>query len=106
MADAFKLIPNHKNDWKFSASNGWRNFFAYTTNLFGSKAAPANFDDLGETLVNIAKTLSNTLSASINRQLDDVPVVSPKSTNFAENFFHTYKKNLHFVKHRISTQLP
>jgi hypothetical protein len=36
--------------------------------------------------------LSNTPSAQINRQLDDVPVVSPKLTNFAENFFHTYKK--------------
>jgi hypothetical protein len=74
MADAFKLIPSHKNDWKFFGFKGLGKFFADTTNPFGSKAAPANFDDLGKTLVNIAKTLSNTPSVLINRQLDDVPV--------------------------------
>jgi hypothetical protein len=28
----------------------------------------------------------------VNRQLDDVPVVSPESSKFAETFFRTYKK--------------
>jgi hypothetical protein len=56
MADAFKLIPSHRNDWKFFGFKWLGKFFADTTNPFGSKAAPANFDDLGETLVNITKT--------------------------------------------------
>jgi hypothetical protein len=106
MADAFKLIPSHKNDWKFFGFKWLAKFFADTTNPFGSKAAPANFDDLGETLVNIAKTLSNTPSVLINRQLDDVLVVSPESTKFAENFFHTYKKVCNSLNIELAPDCP
>ena len=67
-----------------------QNFLDIST-PFGSKAAPANFDDLGETLVNIAKTKSNTEDKWVHRQLDDVPVVSPKNSKISENFTKCYK---------------
>jgi hypothetical protein len=91
MADAFKLIPSHKNDWKFFSFKWLGKVFTDATNPFGSKVAPANFDNLGETIVNIVKTISNTPSVLVHRQLDDVPVVSPESSNDAETFFRNFK---------------
>jgi hypothetical protein len=67
-----------------------KRFFDSTT-VFGSAAAPATFDPLPETTVNITCTLSGTPRKWVNRQLDDVPVVSPEGSKITERFYETYK---------------
>ena len=51
-------------------------FFDITT-VFGSKSAPANFDSVLETVVNIVCTLAKVPRDIVHRQLDDIPVISP-----------------------------
>jgi hypothetical protein len=51
--DAYKLIPNPVSEWKYYGFRWLGKFFVDTTTVFGSKTAPASFDPLPETLVNI-----------------------------------------------------
>ena len=92
LVDAYKIIPSNKQDWKYHGFKWLGRFFADTTNPFGSKSAPANFDEFGETITNITKTLSDTPNRLIHRQLDDIPIVSPDSSDFATNFTKTLKE--------------
>jgi len=57
-----------------------------------SKAAPAFFDSLPETIVNIVCCLEQIPKRSVHRQLDDVPVVSPEGSGMTERFTDRYKK--------------
>ena len=61
-------------------------FFFDLTTVFGSKSAPANFDAVPETIVNIVCTLTGVSWTIVHRQLDDVPAVSPATTNFTRKF--------------------
>jgi hypothetical protein len=56
------------------------------------------FDDLGEMLVNITKTLIGIPKELVNRQLYDLPVISPESSKLLEIFFETYFKKRSSLK--------
>ncbi len=58
--DAYKLIPGDPQQWGLFGFKWLGKFFFDITRVFGSKAAPEEFDALPETLVNIACTLSST----------------------------------------------
>jgi hypothetical protein len=90
--DAYKLIPNPVSQWDCYGFSWLGKCFFNTSTVFGSAAAPASFDPLPETAVNITCTLSETPKKWVKRQLDDVPVVSPKGLGITENFYATYKK--------------
>jgi hypothetical protein len=78
--DAYKLIPNPVNEWRYYGFTWLGKFFLDTTTVFGSKVAPASFDPLPETIVNITCCIKKIPKQWIHRQLDDVPIVSPKGT--------------------------
>jgi hypothetical protein len=42
--DAYKLIPNPRDQWHYYRFEWLGRFFFNTTTVFGSKAAPASFD--------------------------------------------------------------
>ena len=92
LVDAYKLIPIHPSNWKYYGFKWLGKFFVDTTTPFGSNTAPANFDDVGETLANVVQTICKTPKILIHRQLDDVPVIAPASSNLASEFSNTYKK--------------
>jgi hypothetical protein len=92
LVDAYKLIPIHPCNWKYYGFKWLGKFFVDTTTPFGSNTAPANFDDVGETVMNIVQTICNTPKILIHRQLDDVPVISPECSDLANQFSSTYKK--------------
>jgi hypothetical protein len=89
--DAYKLIPNPVVQWQLYGFEWLGKFFFDTTTVFGSKAAPAGFDVLPETIVNIVCTLENIPKTCVHRQLDDVPVVSPKGSGLTDRFVSRYK---------------
>ena len=91
LQDAYKLLPCSSAEKQFFGFKWLEKYFIDISTPFGSKAAPVNFDDFGETITNIAKTISKTDKKWIQRQLDDVPVVSPQNSNITENFSKTYK---------------
>ena len=92
LVDAFKLILCHPSDWKFFGFKWLGKYFVDTTSPFGSMGAPAGFDDFGETVTNIAATISETPKVAIHRQLDDVPTAVPEFSNTVETFSSNYKK--------------
>jgi hypothetical protein len=61
------------------------------TKVFGSKEAPASFDSLPETIVNIVCTLHKIPKMNVQRQLDDVPMVASKESKLTEKFTTAYK---------------
>jgi hypothetical protein len=54
--------------------------------------APASFDPLPETIVNITFSIKKIPKQWIHRQLDDVPMVSPQGSGFTEAFTKGYAK--------------
>jgi hypothetical protein len=99
--DAYKLIPNPVPQWRLYGFTWLGKLFFDSTTVFGSAAAPASFDPLPETTVNITCTLSGTPRKWVNRQLDDVPVVSPEGSKITESFFETqFASRSEFRSHR------
>jgi hypothetical protein len=90
--ETYKLIPNAKEQWHLYGFEWLGKYFFDTTTVFGSKAAPASFDPLPETIVNIVCTLGKIPKNSIHRQLDDVPMVAPKGSGLTEKFTKLYKE--------------
>ena len=106
LVDAYKLIPSHASEGGFYGFKWLGNFFADTTIAFGSTAAPAKFDNFGETVTNIAATIAETPKNLIHRQLDNVPTVAPESTNFVESFSSTYKSVCKKLNIDLATPCP
>jgi hypothetical protein len=89
--DAFKLIPCNVNEWGHFGLKWLGKYFADVSTPFGSKSAPANFDCLGETIVNFVKTFAEIPCNTVFRQLDDISIVAPKQSNLADRFTKTLK---------------
>jgi len=90
ICDAYKIIPGHPSQWKCFGFKWLGRYFYDITTVFGSKSAPANFDCLPETLVNIVCSEEKIPRKWVHRQLDDVPVVSPKNTDYSARFSDKY----------------
>ncbi len=97
LKDAYKIMPTHPSIWRLHGFSWLGKFFVDVTSVFGSKAAPLHFDDLGETLVNIAVTQSRIPRSCVLRTLDDTPVVAPANTNWCEKFSSQYLKLCKFL---------
>ena len=95
--DAYKLVPNPVSQWNLYGFAWLGMKFFDTTTVFGSKAAPAAFDCVAETVVNIVCSETGVEKGLIHRQLDDVPVISEKGSEKTEIFnakYHEVCKNL------------
>jgi hypothetical protein len=91
VVDAFKLIPCNIQEWGHFGFKWLGKYFADVSTPFGSKSAPANFDCLGETIVNVVKTLAEIPDNTVFRQLDDISIVAPRQSNLADRFTKTLK---------------
>ncbi len=90
--DAYKLIPNPVPEWRYYGFSWLGKFFVDTTTVFGSKIAPASFDPLPETTVNITCSIKKIPKTWVHRQLDDVPIVSLRRSGFTEAFTKGYSQ--------------
>ncbi len=89
--DAYKLIPNDKKQHRLYGFKWLGKFFYDKTTVFGSAAAPAWFDPLSELIVLIVCTLFKIPRKYVHRQLDDVPMVSPKNSGLTGKFYTEYR---------------
>jgi hypothetical protein len=95
--DAYKLVPNPVSQWNLYGFSWLGKKFFDTTTVFGSKVAPASFDCVAETVVNIVCSETGVEKGLIHRQLDDVPVISEKGSVKTELFtakYHEVCQNL------------
>jgi hypothetical protein len=60
--------------------------------MFGAKGAVQNFDVLSYTVKTIAFAQSKIPVRLVHRQLDDVPIVGPSSSNWCKEFLDKYKE--------------
>jgi hypothetical protein len=102
--DAYKLIPNPISDWRYYGFSWLGKFFVDTTTVFGSKTAPASFDPLPETVVNITCSIKRIPKEWVHRQLDDVPMI--KKVGFHGGFHQRVFTNLQGLKCAFGGKLP
>jgi hypothetical protein len=91
IVDAYKLIPNAVQQWRLFGFQWLGKYFFDKAKVFGSKEAPAGFDSLPETIVNIVCCLYKIPKKNVQRQLDDVPMVAAKESGLTEKFHSAYK---------------
>lgn len=81
--DAYKLVPNPVEQRGLYGFEWLGKYFLDTTTVFGT---------LPETIVNNVCTLGQIPKRCVHRQLDDIPVVSPKESGLTERFTVLYWK--------------
>jgi hypothetical protein len=90
MVDAYKNIPAAQQDLRLQGFAWLGRFFVELKKVFGSKEAVSSFDRLNHTLVILAANISGLPTNLIHRTLDDVPFVTPASSEkglvFAESY--------------------
>jgi len=84
LKDAFKLIPARQSDWKLQGFKWLDKYFIETQMIFGAVPSVSNFDRLGNTIVELAKSHANLGRVQVHRTLDDIPIVGPKGTRITE----------------------
>jgi len=70
IVDAYKLIPNAVQQYRLFGFKWLNRYFFDKTKVFGSKEAPASFDSLPETIVNIVCCLYKIPKNHVQRQLE------------------------------------
>ena len=106
ICDAYKQIAGHPAQWAAFGFQWLGKYFYDITTVFGSKSAPANFDAVPETIVNIVCTLTEVPRSIVHRQLDDVPLVSPVSNNFAKTFADKYVEVCEMMGLPLAAECP
>jgi len=106
LKDAYKHVPCHPSLW---ASQGFKwcgRYFVDLTTVFGSKAAPADFDCLGATLGELAKTISRLPANAFHRTLDDTTIVCPAGDAAGRRFARAYRRICAFINIPMAAEDP
>jgi hypothetical protein len=88
--DAYKLIPAPVKDYPAQGFAWLGKFFIEKKQIFGASTAVANYDIFSNTVRSLALCNSPIPRCLVFRCLDDVPIVSPKNSNWCQNFSKTY----------------
>jgi len=91
LKDAYKNVPCRISDYRLQGFKWGEKYFLETTQMFGARTAVSNFDQLGNTILALATAPCKIPRELVHRQLDDVPVVAPKSTNWCQEFTKEYE---------------
>ena len=92
MKDAYKQVPCPLSDLRLQGFCWLNKYFFETSQMFGAKTAVPNYDTLGSTVEVVTHVQCDESPGDVHRHLDDVPTVSPASSNFCEQFSEKYVK--------------
>jgi hypothetical protein len=106
MVDAYKTIPAAQSDLRLQGFSWLGKYFIELKKVFGSKEAVSAFDRLNNTLVTIAALSAHLPSRLIHRTLDDVPVVTPATSNAGHRFAQEYQDICHSVGAALAPACP
>jgi len=79
---AYKQMAAKLEDYRLQGFRWLNRFFVETKQIFGAITSVSNFDQLGKTVLDITLDRSQIPKKLVHRQLDDVPVVGPKSSGW------------------------
>ena len=92
MKNAYKIVPCKIADLRLQGFQWGGRFFVETTQMFGAKSAVTNYDIVGHTIFSLALAYCTIPRHLVHRQLDDVPTVAPKNTDWCQKFTEKYKE--------------
>ena len=92
MKSAYKNVPCKVSDLRLQGFEWGGRYFTETAQVFGARTAVANYDTLGKSILSLVCSVSDIPRSLVHRQLDDVPVVAPASSNWCETFSQEYKE--------------
>jgi len=91
MVDAYKTIPSAQSDLRLQGFSWLGKYFIELKKVFGSKEAVSAFDRLNNTLVTVAASAAGLHPQLIHRTLDDVPIVTPPTSEAGYRFAQEYQ---------------
>jgi len=106
MQNAYKHIPCKIEDLRLQGFNWGGRFFVETAQIFGARTSVANYDMLGNIVLALALTNCNIPRTLVHRQLDDVPVVGPRKTDWCEKFTEEYEKICSDIGIKLAEDCP
>jgi hypothetical protein len=104
--DAYKNLPASPSDVLLQGFSWLGGLFFETQQPFGSKAAVAAFDRLGQTVQDISLKMTNFPSHLVHRTLDDLPFVTPAGSVAGEKFARKYKEICSVCNIQLVTKCP
>jgi len=107
MCDAYKNVPAKIEDLRLQGFAWLGKFFVETRQIFGARTAVANFDILGNTILELTLSKCKINRELVHRQLDDVPVVAPfKNKEWVIEFSREYKEICNKLDILLATDCP
>jgi len=104
LKDAYKNIPSHPDLWAAQGFKWLGKYFVDLTTVFGSKSAPADFDCLGATLGELAKTISRLPKEAYHRTLDDTTIVCKNGSRSGRRFVAAYRRICKFINIQLAEE--
>jgi hypothetical protein len=103
---AYKQIPCKIEDLRLQGFMWLGKYFVETRQVFGAKTSVCNYDILGATLKLLAEIDCSIPAQLVMRQVDDVPVISPRNSGFTEEFSAKYKANAKELNVKLAPDCP
>ena len=88
--NAYKIVPCRTDDLRLQGFKWCDRFFVETTQPFGAKTAVSNYDTVGHTVQSVTQAVCDIPKDLVHRQLDDVPILGPKGTDWCQKFTNEY----------------
>ncbi len=89
--DVYKNVPVPMDDLRLQGFSWLGAYFIELKQMFGAAASVQNFDVLWNTIKACALSTCDIPRKLVHRQLDDVPVVAPKNSQWGHEFDQTYR---------------
>jgi hypothetical protein len=106
MKTAYKNVPQHPSVWPYQGFFWQSKFFVDISTVFGSGAAPSQFDVFAATVQFLAQFLCLVPVFFILRQLDDLVILSPYYSNACQQFSAVYQQLCTQLRIKIAPPCP
>jgi hypothetical protein len=106
IVDAYKNVPAKIDDLRLQGFSWLGKHFVELRQMFGAASSVQNFDILANTVKTLALARCKIPSRFVHRQLDNVPVVAPANTRWAEEFYKEYNEICESINLELAKASP
>ncbi len=106
MKSAYKNIPQHPSLWRAQGFSWLGKYFCDISTVFGSTAAPYQFDFFASTIQFLATFLCSMQPDYLFRQLDDLIALSPAYSSWSRIFTEVYSSLCNRLNIKLAADCP
>ena len=106
LTDAYKYIPCKKEDLRLQGFFWLGKFFIEKRMIFRARTAVGNFDIFGNSLRSLALANCPIPTNLVHRQLDDVPSVAQKNSDWDKSFTESYENICKQIRVGLAEDCP